>query len=114
MNQVVGGRRVKDSSPSSSARSSGIRWFGDFGNNPVRGLMGPVCAERCNCNFEFQGPAGLPQCTDAPDDQRQAGFAVCAAPQHAAAAISTRPLSICGASQVTLRKRETKTGTKYM
>lgn len=52
----------------SSGGVQGIRWFGDFGTNPVRGLMGPVCAERCGCNFEFQGPDNLPLCTDVPDE----------------------------------------------
>ena len=47
---------------------SGISWFG------ADGLMGPVCAERCGCNFEGQSNLHLPACEDGPDDPSTGSF----------------------------------------
>ena len=47
---------------------TGISWFG------ADGLMGPVCAERCGCNFEGQSNLHLPACEDGPDDPSTGSF----------------------------------------
>ena len=47
---------------------TGISWFG------ADGLMGPVCAERCGCNFEGQSNSHLPACEDGPDDPSTGSF----------------------------------------
>jgi len=56
----------------------GISWFGRGS-----GLMGPVCAERCNCNFRGDGPSGLPACRDAADDPTRGEFCSLCGPSTA-------------------------------
>ena len=51
---------------------SGINWFG--GSKGPGTLMGPICAAKCGCDFKGLGPAGLPACTDAPDDPSKDRF----------------------------------------
>lgn len=58
------------------------------------GLMGPVCGERCRCNFQgacspagrfpgFPSCSGLPSCRDVPDDPRAGEFCSLCSPSTA-------------------------------
>ena len=62
----VGGKIYKPSEPPSLFEAN---WFGESGS-----LMGPVCADKCGCDFQGLGPADLPACTDAPDDPAKGEF----------------------------------------
>ena len=45
----------------------GISWRGRGAPGDNGGLMGQVCAERCQCSFQGTGPEDLPFCRDEPD-----------------------------------------------
>ena len=73
----VGGKIFKPSVPPSLFTAN---WFGESGSPGAPGLMGPVCADRCGCNFQGLlvppkwGGKDLPACTDKPDDPAKGEF----------------------------------------